>query len=282
MIKLSAFADEAGEALDEQISALKKNNIKLLEIRGVDGKNILDLTDEEAKNAYEKLKKNGIEVWSIGSPIGKVEINIDFNEYLKKVIRACELANIFHTENVRMFSFFHAYESKDLVIKYLKEMVEVAKKYNVRFCHENEKEIYGDIEPRVSEILDAVPDLAYVYDPANFLQCKQDPVVSLKKLFNRAYYFHIKDAIMENGVVVPPGEGDGHLQEIINSLKDGVTLTIEPHLKEFVGYSNVDNTTLKNKYTFKSNLEAFECAVNSTKKLLLNAGYHEVEGGFSK
>ena len=282
MIRLCAFADEADQSIDGQIKALNKNNIHLLELRNVDGKNVLDITDEEAKAAYEKLTKGGIKVWSIGSPVGKVDITTNFNEYEKKVIRACELANIFKCENIRMFSFFKAYESKDKVIEYLKRMVEIGKKYNVKMCHENEKEIYGDIEPRCTEILNAVPGLYYVYDPANFIQCNQDPERSLRMLYSRSYYFHIKDALMGTGEVVPAGKGDGHLQEIINRLSGDKVLTIEPHLKVFPGYASVDKSELKNKYNYNTNEEAFDAAVTHTKELLKNAGYHESKEGFNK
>lgn len=47
-IILSAFADEAGESLTEQIAALGENNIPYIELRGVNGKNISDHTPEEA------------------------------------------------------------------------------------------------------------------------------------------------------------------------------------------------------------------------------------------
>lgn len=282
MLRLCAFADEANDSIDGQIKALNKNNIHLLEIRGVDGKNILEISDEEAKAVCAKLANAGIKVWSIGSPIGKVDITANFDEYEKKIIRACELANIFKCENVRMFSFFNALNSKDQVIKYLKRMVEIGKKYNVKMCHENEKGIYGDIEARCTEILNEVPGLYYVYDPANFIQCHQDPVKSLKMLHNRAYYFHIKDALMATGEVVPAGKGDGHLQEVINLINSDKVLTIEPHLKVFAGYANVDKTELKNKYEYKTNEEAFDAAVSHTKELLKNAGYHETSEGFVK
>ena len=42
-MKLCAFADEASVDLQGQIEALKRNNISLLEIRGVDGENIKDM-----------------------------------------------------------------------------------------------------------------------------------------------------------------------------------------------------------------------------------------------
>ena len=56
-IKLCAFADEADPMLDGQIEALKANDISLLEIRGVDGKSIVDVTVEEAKEIKAKLAR---------------------------------------------------------------------------------------------------------------------------------------------------------------------------------------------------------------------------------
>ena len=282
MIRLCAFADEANPSIDGQIKALTKNNIHLLEIRGVDGKNILDISDKEAEETYAKLSNAGIKVWSIGSPLGKVDINCDFKAYEEKIIRACQLAKIFNCENIRMFSFFNALESKDKVITYLKRMVEIANKYNLKMCHENEKGIYGDIAPRCIEILDNVPGLYYVYDPANFIQCHQDPDESLKALHSRAYYYHIKDAIKETGEVVPAGQGDGKLMEVINRLNGDKVLTIEPHLKVFGGYAKLDKTELKGKNEYMSNEEAFDVAVKHAKDLLIKAGYHEDKDGFSK
>ena len=46
-MKLCAFADEASENLQGQIAALQRNGINALEIRGVNGKNIKDISYEE-------------------------------------------------------------------------------------------------------------------------------------------------------------------------------------------------------------------------------------------
>ena len=48
-MRLCAFADEASSELFGQIAALKRNGISQLEIRGVNGKNIKDLSSEEVK-----------------------------------------------------------------------------------------------------------------------------------------------------------------------------------------------------------------------------------------
>ena len=44
MVRLCAFADEASPWIEGQIAALKRNGISLLEIRGVDEKNISEST----------------------------------------------------------------------------------------------------------------------------------------------------------------------------------------------------------------------------------------------
>ena len=46
--RLAAFADEADGRISEQIKAMTENGIDYLEIRGVDGENIADITKEKA------------------------------------------------------------------------------------------------------------------------------------------------------------------------------------------------------------------------------------------
>ena len=284
MIRLCAFSDEYGNKLEEQIEGLKLNNIYLIEIRNVDGKNVLNFTDEEAKHYYEELAKNDIRVWSIGSPLGKVDIDVDFEEYKNTVLkRLCELANIFQTSRIRMFSFFKAYEKKDEVIKKLQEMVNFAKKYNVELYHENEKDIYGDSLERVLELKQNVQGLKFVYDPANFIQCEQNPDKTIDFLFDKMDYFHIKDIIEESGEIVPAGKGDCKIDRILKLIDNkNITLTIEPHLSVFPGYSEIDKTELKNKFVYKNNKEAFDAACLNLKNLLKEKNYTEYKDGFIK
>lgn len=284
MIRLCAFSDEYGNKLEEQIEGLKLNNIHLIEIRNVDGKNVLNFTDEKAKYYYEELAKNDIRVWSIGSPLGKVDIDVDFEEYKNTVLkRLCELANIFQTSRIRMFSFFKAYEKKDEVIKKLQEMVNFAKKYNVELYHENEKDIYGDSLERVLELKQNVQGLKFVYDPANFIQCEQNPDKTIDSLFDKMDYFHIKDIIEGSGEIVPVGKGDCKIDRILKLIDNkNVTLTIEPHLSVFPGYSEIDKTELKNKFVYKNNKEAFNAACLNLKNLLKEKNYTEYKDGFIK
>ena len=283
MIKLCAFADESANSLEGQISALQRNGIAYLEIRNVNGKNVGDLTDEEAKSIEKKLRENGIQVWSIGSAVGKTNIHCDFEKYKLYVRRVCEIAKLLNCKRVRMFSFFNAYEESEKVHCYLEEMLKIAKEEKVELCHENEKDIYGDKLCRVEEILNAHPDLKSVYDPANFLQVGEKAEDTQSALISRTEYFHIKDVISATGELVPAGYGDGKIKELVEKIATrDIVLSVEPHLAVFKGYSDIDGTEMKNKFHFSSNEEAFDAAVNGIKSILKSAGYQETASGFVK
>jgi len=126
--------------------------------------------------------------------------------------------------------------------------------------------------------------MAYVFDPANFIEVGEDIGVALDTLFDITEYFHIKDAIYETGEIVPAGYGDGRLAELVSRLPQDrdIVLSIEPHLAVFSGYSEIDNTEMKNKFCYENNDRAFDAAAEAIKKLLTEAGYREKDGGFSK
>ena len=106
-MKIYAFADEASPKLDGQIAAMKRNGLNGLEIRGVDGENVSDITPEKAREVRAKLDDAGLSVWSIGSPIGKIDIEKDdFDKHLCKLRHTLEVADALGAKNLRMFSFY--------------------------------------------------------------------------------------------------------------------------------------------------------------------------------
>ena len=84
-------------------------------------------------------------------------------------------------------------------------------------------------------------------------------------------YAHIKDA-KADGKVVPPGSGIGHLPELLPrfSAKGIEVLTLEPHLKSFVGLAALEggDTQHVGGSFFANNREAFDYAVNTLKNLI--------------
>ena len=280
MIKLCAFADEAAVSLDGQIEALKKNNIDLIELRGIDGVNVSKISLEDAEGYAKRLSEAGIRVWSIGSPIGKIKLSDDVEAHMELLTHVCRLAKVFGTDKIRMFSFYEAYEDEERVFSLLRSMVEIADRDGVKLYHENEKKIYGDTAERVLKIMENVKGLYYVYDPANFIEVNEDSSHTLDALHSRTDYFHIKDVIAETHQLVPAGYGDGKIGELIERITDDKVLTIEPHLKIFKGFSEIDNSEMKNRFVFNTNAEAFDAAVAAIKQQLTDKGYRETEGGF--
>ena len=275
-ITLCAFADEADKLILNQIDALNGNDIHLLEIRGVDGTNIADITVEKAKELKEQFDKSNIKVWSIGSPIGKCNINDDFNKELERFKHVLEVAEALGAENIRMFSFYgtdgdEKYENE--VISRLKELVALAKEKNITLCHENEKNIFGEQIAGCVKIHEAIPELKAVFDPANFVQAGVDPIEAWDKLKSYVKYLHIKDADTEGKNVVA-GDGIGKLGEIMKafSQQGGGVATLEPHLVSFVGLNALekDGKTDKNvgALSFANDREAFDTDVKAVRNIL--------------
>lgn len=274
--KFAAFADESNDKFIGQIDALKRNNYSFLEIRAVDGKNFTELSLSEAKEKAKLLKENGLSVWSLGSPIGKVDINCDFTEYLELYKKTLELGKVFETDHIRLFSFFMPKNEnpdnyKNLVIDRMGKFAELAREYGIIPCHENEKGIYGDVAERCIDIHSALPEIKSVFDPANFVQCGEDTLKAWSRLEPYVEYMHIKDAV--GGKVVPPGTGDGNVAELLKLYKKagGSVLTLEPHLYDFVGLKSLEQEgeeSVVGAMSFNSSEEAFDYAVESLNKLI--------------
>ncbi len=282
-IILSAFADEANEKLSEQIKALQEDNISCIELRGVDGKNVSSLEFSEAEEYAKTLREGGIKVWALGSPIGKIGINGDHEEHLKKAEHTIKLCSVFGTKNIRAFSFFTSTpnESESKVFKRVEEILNLTNKYGVNFCHENEKDIYGDRVERVLKLKEKFPELKLVFDPANYIQCGENIPFALESLRDKTFYYHIKDALY-SGEIVPAGEGEGRISDIVDGVDDEVVFTLEPHLKVFSGYGQIDGTELKNRYTHATNRDAFKASGDALKKILRDKGFKEGAGEWIK
>ncbi len=277
-MKIYAFADEADFMVDGQIVAMKRNGLDGLEIRNVDGISVSDITIAKAREVKEKLADNGLVVWSVGSPIGKIDIETgDFKQHLEKFRHTLEIANELGTENIRLFSFYIPQNKKsedyrEEVIDRMGQFLEIAKGSNICLCHENEKDIYGENAKRCLEIHKALPDIKGIFDPANFVQCGQDTMEAWEMLKSYTKYLHIKDALAD-GKVVPAGKGVGNLEVIVKDFgkQGGNAVTIEPHLAIFKGLAELEREGAKSdigEYVYPNNNAAFDAACQALKQIL--------------
>ena len=276
-MRLFAFADEASPMIDQQIEAMHRNGLNGLEIRNADRVNVSDLSLSKAREIRKKLDDAGLITWSIGSPIGKIDIETgDFYTHLERFRHTLDVAHTLGAENIRLFSFFIPQGKdpapyKQEVIDRLGQFLELADGSGIDLCHENEKGIYGDMAVRCLELHQALPRLKGIFDPANFIQCGQDTMEAWTLLQPYIKYMHIKDAL-SNGDVVPAGKGEGNSPAILTQYRhQGDALTLEPHLAVFAGLQALEregDTSGIGKYVYSSNDEAFDAACAALKDIL--------------
>ncbi|GAA0135997.1 hypothetical protein YSY43_28370 [Paenibacillus sp. YSY-4.3] len=275
--QISGFADEIDADFKTQLKGLNALDIDYIEIRGVNGKNISVLSREEIAEVKSALHHYGVQVSSIGSPIGKINILDDFSVHLDMAKRIFETAHTLNSPYVRIFSFYMPKNSdpfayRDEVIERIGGILEAAEGSGLTILHENEKDIYGDIPERCLDLMEScgVPHFASAFDPANFVQCGCEVYPAAFELLKpHIQYVHIKDA-MEDGSNVPAGMGAGRIDEVLRTLKaDGFEgfLSLEPHLGSFEGLAALEHAPLANTLE-ASGLHTFRLAHSSLLSIL--------------
>jgi sugar phosphate isomerase/epimerase len=232
--RVTAFADEAASSLEEQIAVLQSKNIRAIELRCVNQNKICDITPDEAGRIKFALDNADISVSSIGSRYGKDRFNF---EAFKQTI---EVAKVLSVKFLRLFSFYDDY--KEQYMDAIRIMARYAKENGVVCCLENENRTNATTSEECLEILQAIPDLGFVFDFGNFLEAKIDTWTAYQLLKQYITYFHLKDYSNEVGSMAPVGFGDGRIVEILKDFdqsKNGFYwLSLEPHLYECPQYAN--------------------------------------------
>lgn len=285
-IVISGFADEIDPQLDVQLKVVRELGMEYICLRAADGKGVAEYTVDEVKESIlPRLNAAGVKVSSLGSPIGKIDIDDDeaYETQLKQLDTLCQICNLLECKYIRMFSFWMKEKNpddwKDEVLKKLKGFADVAAKYGVILIHENEKDIYGDIGRRCKVILDelASPNFKAAFDFANFVQCGEDTAECWEMLKEHVVYIHIKDAVSGKNENVLCGTGDGKIPELLKKAitEDGYEgfLTLEPHLVLFATLQSleiVDATKVISENKAKDGAEGYTMQYNALCEILKN------------
>jgi 3-dehydroshikimate dehydratase len=255
MWTLSGFADEIDPDLKTQCATLNDLGITHIEFRSAWDTNVLDLTDEQLEEAAAILAAHDLAASSIGSPLGKINIEDDFDAHLVRADRALTVAQRLGAPFIRIFSFFlrpdpetgsrAPEQHRDEVLRRMAALAEKAAPTGIVLLHENEKDIYGDTIARCVDLLGGVDDPHFraLLDPANFLQCGQEPYpAGYEALRPWLAYVHVKD-VDAAGALVVAGAGAADWPGLLARLRaDGYDgfLSLEPHLAaagQFAGFS---------------------------------------------
>jgi sugar phosphate isomerase/epimerase len=240
---LSGFADEISPEPGVQLETLAAESIRYLELRSAWSTNVASLTDAELASFRRQIEDAGVRVSAIGSPIGKIDIGEPIGPELERMRRIADVAGLFGTALVRVFSFFIPVGEpperyRQAVIDRMGALAQIAAERGIVLAHENEKEIYGDIPERCADLITSVgsPALRATFDAANFVQCGVRPHTDGYHLLRpHLAYLQVKDALATTGEVVPAGQGDGEVRETLAALAaSGFSgyASLEPHLAE--------------------------------------------------
>ena len=188
---LSGFADEAAnqKLAEQQFAAFAALGLQYYTIRFIDAgqgvKNVMQLTKTEIAKVRHLEDEYGLNVSSIGSPIGKVKLlDVDdgstnrfvpFKKYLEQEVKqACEMAHAFETKLIRGFSFYHPrgtdpWEHLPQVVDQLGKIAEACHRSDLTFGLELEANLVGQTGSLLAEIHRQVdhPALMLIFDGAN-------------------------------------------------------------------------------------------------------------------
>lgn len=217
---LSGFADEAAnqKTTVQQFAALAALGLQYYTIRFVDAghgiKNVMQLGKTEIAEIRHGENEYGLNVSSLGSPIGKVKLldvddgtknrYVPFAKYLDtEVKKACELAHAFETKLIRGFSFYHprgtdARVHLPQVVEQLGQIAELCHRSDLTFGLEVEANLVGHSGPLLAEIYDQVdhPALVLIFDAANITTqgCSPDEAFAQYQAMKPGLgWLHIKD-----------------------------------------------------------------------------------------
>ncbi|MCC7409601.1 MAG: sugar phosphate isomerase/epimerase [Phycisphaeraceae bacterium] len=280
---LSAFADEAGPEVDQQIAALLEAGIGRVDLRNVGQHNISALPLDLAQQTARKLGQAKIKVGMFGSPIGKIDIADPFEIDMQKLEHLGKLKDVFGCSAVRIFSYYNkagraadAWAQESL--SRLKKLRDRAAQLGLVLYHENERHIFGDRLAENLRIAQEVRDgksFLTIFDFDNYNQSGDDVWHNWEVLRDKVDAIHLKDSDAQKQHV-PVGQGTGQVKKI---LADAVKrqwqgpMSLEPHLVHSsavmaTGVGGQANEQLKNLPPEK----VFQVAARAAKQIIAEVG----------
>jgi sugar phosphate isomerase/epimerase len=192
-IILSGFADEAAneKTAVQQFAAFAALGLQYYSLRFIDVgtgiKNVMKLTLAEIQKVRHLQDEYGLNVASIGSPVGKVKLSdaddgtknvyVPFKKYLdREVKKACDLAHAFETKLIRGFSFYppkgvDPWQYVPQAVDQLGQLVEACHRADLTYGLEIEANLVGCTGQILAEIHQQInhPALVLIFDGANVL-----------------------------------------------------------------------------------------------------------------
>ena len=195
--RTAAITDEFSPHLETALTAMAAAGLMGAELRIVDGKNIVDLSDGELDRAIAMTRERGFEIVSIASPLLKCalpdapEVEERFQKDMFAAVygladqerlaaRVFEIARRAGAKVVRVFSYWRTVRPEacfDSIVSALLGLAEMAERQGVIVGVENEFACNIATGAELARVLEAArhPNLQGLWDPANALVAGENP-----------------------------------------------------------------------------------------------------------
>ena len=256
VFKIGVVTDEISDDLQEAIDIAKSWGIRHIELHGVWGRNICDLDDASLSRAIRIVRRSGVKVTVIDSLTLRCHLDDDeeYSRHIAHLIRSIEIAPLFDTNVVRLFSFWKeqrmSEEKWERIFEKMELPIKIAEREGVILGFENVSS--GNIGTsedllRLFEQFDS-PNLKLIWDPGNAHAAGEERPYpdGYERIKHKVIHVHMKDSTFRNGkhLWLPIGEGDVDYEGQLRALKrdgyDGV-VSIETHYRPPSG-SKIEGT----------------------------------------
>ena len=241
-MEISFVNDEFSENLDEVISFAKKNNLRYIELRKINGKELTDFSLDELSLMAEKIAKSGLLVSCIYSSFLKWKMGENnFNLFSQCIdneeeyfLGLMDVADVLGASNIVIYS----YHKNELTIEELAQKLDVysqmALDRGISLLLENDGLCNIDSINKMHELFELYnfSNIFPLINMGNVLALNDEFTPSkLRDLINSCQYFHIKDYDAELKRFVVVGEGNADYETILAEKSDdyATILSLEPH-----------------------------------------------------
>ncbi|MFW5437274.1 TIM barrel protein [Paenibacillus apiarius] len=254
--RIGILTDEVSTHMDEALAWIAGKGLARVELRTMDGKNVMEVPLEQLKDRAAQISGLGMTVSCLASPVfkcalspsrrvasgdtfGQAEEGIE--AHFAMLDQAFRVAKMLGTTRIRIFSFWREENPDDYfdeIVRHLQWAAKRAAQAGMLLLLENEPACNGGFAAEVAAYVRAVgsPALKVLWDPGN-------EAYGGREAFPAGYgyvkdvlgHVHLKDAVYINGqgVCVPLGQGNvDYVQQLQALRRDGYggDFTIEPHV----------------------------------------------------
>jgi xylose isomerase-like TIM barrel protein len=250
-LTIGLITDEVSPSLDEGLAFAREEGIDAIDLRVIDGRNVLALSRDELRDVARRVRAAGLSVSCVCTPLLKWsppgrtartagdQFGFDLGDRRPRDVfaEAFVAAELLGARNLRVFSYltYDGYRVDDLR-EPIDDLLALAEQFDMRVHVENEGVCniasFAELEALVTAYRH--PRLRALPDIANAWRTESPPsTADLVRLLPFTDILHIKDYANALGCFVAVGEGDipiaDLLAETLPVRTAPLALTIETH-----------------------------------------------------